>query len=145
MLAMQDIIDRLRDAMPELGSVEGAAELAALLASKPQVQSKPRAHVVPMGLRGGKLQAAASSFTQDVDISFSVFLTIPATGDRQGARAALAVDDLINGVLIALCGWGPDDVAGVVRLTRAAPLDLKPGVFVYAIEFAIEDQLRIVA
>lgn len=143
MLAMQDIIDRLQARVPDLGAIEGAVELAAMMASKPQVHAKPRAHVVPMGLRGGQAQSGTGDFSQDVDVAFTVFLTLAAVADRRGAKVASDVHALQITVIEALCGWGPEDAVGVVRLLRAAPIDLRPGVLVYAIEFAIQDQLRI--
>lgn len=145
MLAMQDVIERLKDLVPDLGSVEGAMELAALMAAKPQAHAKPRAHVVPMGLRGAQLEASTGAFVQDIDVAFTVFLTLSAVADRRGQRVATDVHDLQISVIESLCGWGPEDAVGVVRLIRAAPIDLRPGVLVYAIEFAISDQLRIYA
>lgn len=143
MLAMQDIIDRLKTEVPALGAIEGAIELAALLGSKPQAHAKPRAHVVPMGLKGGALQSGTGDFTQDIDVAFTVFLTFSAVADPRGQKAAVDVHALQTLVLAALCGWAPEDAVGVVRLLRAAPIDLRPGVLVYAIEFAVQDQLRI--
>ena len=143
MLAMQDIIERLKAEVPALGAIEGAIELAALLDSKPQPHAKPRAHVVPMGLKGGALQNGTGDFTQDIDVAFTVFLTFSAVADRRGQKAAVDVHALQILVLAALCGWAPEDAVGVVRLLRAAPIDLRPGVLVYAIEFAVQDQLRI--
>ena len=143
MLAMQDIIDRLKAEVPALGAIEGAIELAALLDSKPQAHAKPRAHVVPMGLKGGALQNGTGDFSQDIDVAFTVFLTFSAVADRRGQKAAVDVHALQTLVLAALCGWAPEEAVGVVRLLRAAPIDLRPGVLVYAIEFAVQDQLRI--
>jgi hypothetical protein len=143
MLAMKEIIERLQAGVPELGKVEGAIELAALMASKPQAHAKPRAHVVPMGLKGGALENGTGDFTQDIDVAFTVFLTFSAVADPRGQKAAVDVHALQTSVLEALCGWGPEDAVGVVRLVRAAPIDLRPGALVYAIEFAIQDQLRI--
>ncbi|MGV8949690.1 MAG: phage tail terminator protein [Cypionkella sp.] len=143
MLAMKEIIERLQALVPELGKVEGAIELAALMASKPQAHAKPRAHVVPMGLKGGALDNGTGDFTQAIDVAFTVFLTFSAVADPRGQKAAVDVHALQTSVLEALCGWGPEDAVGVVRLLRAAPIDLRPGALVYAIEFAIQDQLRI--
>jgi hypothetical protein len=143
MLAMQEIIERLQALVPELGKVGGAIELAALLASKPQPRAKPLAHVMPMGLKGGALQNGTGDFTQDIDVAFTVFLTFSAVADPRGQKVAVDVHALQTSVLEALCGWGPEDAVGVVRLLHAAPIDLRPGALVYAIEFAIQDQLRI--
>jgi hypothetical protein len=145
MLEAQTIIDRLKTEVPSLGSVEGAAELAALLAAPPQVWTKPRAHVVSLGIRGGPVVAAAGGFIQSIEWTFAVYLTFVAHGDRRGARAMVDVTATQNDVILALCGWEPPEtaIAGQMRLTRAYLAELKPGTIVYAVEFAVADQLRI--
>lgn len=145
MLEAQTIIDRLKAEVPSLGSVEGAAELAALLAAPPQVWTKPRAHVVSLGIRGGPVVAAAGGYIQSIEWTFAVYLTFVAHGDRRGAKAMADVSATQNYVILALCGWVPPEsaIAGEMRLTRAYLAELKPGTIVYAVEFAVPDQLRI--
>ena len=137
------IIARLKAMAPSLGEVEGAVELSALMASKPQVRPKPIAHVVPTGLRAQGGEAAAGAFTQMLDQVFAVFLTLTTVNDPKGTKAQGTLDALILEVIEALAGWGPDTATGVLRLVRAAPVNIAPGVIVYTIEFAISDQLRI--
>ena len=145
MLDIDSIITRLTAQVPELASVKGAIELAALLTNPPQVWSKPQAHVVPIGIRGGQVQSASGMYVQATDVSFSVYLAFPAHSDAKGARAMVNVADVQNKVITALCGWVPDgqDVDGDVRLSRAYLAELKPGLLVYAIEFTVPDQIRI--
>lgn len=143
MIAAQDIITRLTALAPALGEVAGAIELAALMEARPQPRPKPIAHVVPLGLRGSAEQSSAGLYTQMVDVQFAVFVTFSAANDPTGARAIPAIDTVLAEIIAALCGWGPDTAVGVMRLTRAAPVRVAPGVLVYAVEFAIQDQLRI--
>ena len=143
MITSDQIITRLRQTVPVLGEIAGAIELAALLDSKPQPRPKPMAHVVPMGLRGGAADAASGVFRQQVDVMFAVFVTIASVNDPKGARAISTVDGLLADIIDALAGWGPADAPGVLRLVRSAPQQFAPGALVYAVEFAIQDQLRI--
>lgn len=145
MIEAGTIITRLKSTLPELGSVEGAAELAALMAAPAQVWAKPRAHVVPLGVRGGAVQDFAGAFVQGIEFSFAVFLTFAAHGDRKGAKALDDVSATQNAVIATLCGWVPpgSTSSGDVRLSRGYLAELKPGVVVYALEFSVPDQLRI--
>lgn len=143
MIAAADIIDRLKDASLGLRSIEGAMELAALLAAgKPQV-GKPFAHVIPMGLRGLVPEVAAGSFAQQIDFGFSVVLTIPTINDPTGDKAMTAADPLVLGIITALSGWGPDTAPGVVYMTRSQIIRFEPGLIVYGIDFTITDRLEV--
>lgn len=145
MLEAATIISRLTSTVPALASVEGAAELAALLASPPQVWNRTRAHVVPLGIRGGAVLDAAGAFVQAIDVAFAVYLSFPSHGDAKGGRKLDDVSALQNAVIATLCGWVPAGVTsqGEVRLGRAYLAELKPGAIVYALEFAVSDHLRI--
>lgn len=145
MLEAATIITRLTSTVPALASVEGAAELAALLASPPQVWNRARAHVVPLGIKGGAVQDAAGVFVQAIDVAFAVYLSLPSHGDAKGGRKLDDVSVLQNAIIATLCGWVPAGVAsqGEVRLVRAYLAELKPGAIVYALEFAVSDHLRI--
>lgn len=145
MLEAATIIARLKDNVADLGSVEGAAELAALLASPAQVYARPRAHVVPMGIRGGPVQDVACAFVQAIDVQFAVYVSFAAHGDRKGAKGLEDVSTTQNAIIAALCGWVPAGLTthGEIRLGRAYLAELKPGLIVYALEFAVSDQLRI--
>ena len=144
MIALQPVIDRLVANVPALRTVQGAAELAALLAAKTPITGRPFAHVVPNGIRGAEVSATTGLFVQMVDHLFAVYLTIPATADRAGTKALPDALALQNSIIDALAGWAPDDVSGVFRLTRAGLQRFEPGLIVYVIEFAIADQLRII-
>ena len=144
MIEAATIITRLKSAVPELGSVEGAMELAALMAAAPQVWAKPRAHVVPRGIRGGAVQDFAGGFVQGIEWTFAVFLTFASHGDRKGAKALDDVSAVQNAVIAALCGWAPagSAIGGEMRLASAYLAELKPGAVVYVLEFSVPDQVR---
>ena len=145
MLDASAIIAQLKLAAPGLRSVEGALELAALMDAKtPMAAGKPFAHVVPLGLRGGRAEAASGMFLQDVTATFGVFLTFPAPGGTAtGSKVMSQIEPVVVQVLDALAGWGPIESPGVLTLTRAALQSFRPGAAVYVIEFALSDQLRI--
>lgn len=138
------VIDRLIATVPELGSVEGAAELAALLNAPPQVWARPRAHVVPMGIRGGQVLDVAGAYVQQIEIAFSVYVSFASHGDAKGKQSMLDVSALQNKIIICLCGWVPAGLTtnGEVRLARSYLAELKPGLLVYALDFTLPDQLR---
>lgn len=142
MIAAADIIAQLKTAELGLRSIEGAMELAALMAAgKPQV-GKPFAHVIPMGLRGLPPETLASSFVQQIDVSFSVVLTIPTVNDPTGDKAMAAADPLVLGIITALSGWGPATAPGVAYMTRAQIIRFDPGLIVYGIDFTLTDRLE---
>lgn len=145
MFQASSVIDRLIATVPELGSVEGAAELAALLNAPPQIWAKPRAHVVPMGIRGGQVLGATGAYVQDIEVAFSVYVSIASHGDAKGKRSMQDVSALQNKIITALCGWVPTGLTtgGDVRLGRAYLAELKPGLLVYAMDFNLPDQMRI--
>lgn len=143
MIAAADIIARLKTTDLGLRSVEGAMELAALLAAgKPQV-GKPFAHVIPMGLRGLVPETSAGSFVQQVDFGFSVVLTIPTVDDATGHKALKAADPLVLDIISALSGWAPESAPGVIYMTRSQIIRFEPGLIVYGIDFTITDRLEI--
>ena len=136
------VIARLKDQAPALGGrVEGAAEFTALMQQNALPQSTPAAHVLPLGLQGGRAEAAAGAFTQLFDEAIGVVLTVRGH-DQTGARALAKVSDLIRDVIAALIGWGPDNEIGVFQLSRGQLVSIRAGVLVYQLDFTITDQLR---
>lgn len=144
MIAAAPIIERLRDQVADLQSVDGAAELAAVLKAGTQIHARPRAFVVPLGLRGLEVASFAGTYVQEIEVTFGVYLVFNATSDPTGARTLPDVGAIQTAVIAALCGWTPEgsEVAGDFRLARAQLADLKPGQVAYALEFTAKDQLR---
>jgi hypothetical protein len=142
-MQIEAVITRLKARAADLRSVEGAAELAALLeanalSQRPEVS----AFVLPTGLRGGPVTSASELFVQGVEESVSVLLSLRNAG-RTGAKALLEIGPQIEAVIDSICGWGPDGSPGVFKLVRAGGASLDKGTFTYLIEFSISDQLRI--
>lgn len=136
------VIARLKAMVPDLRSVEGAAEMQALIRAKALPQVTPAAHVIPVGLRGGAESSVSAPYVQDVEETVGIVLTFRAT-DPASARALEEPSTLIWAVLGAVLGWGPDDQPGVFRLVRAGTQTMETGTLVYLIEIAIQLQLRI--
>lgn len=138
------VADRLKAQVPDLNSrVEDAASFAELMRSNKLSSAPVAAYVLPLGLLGGKADAAAGAFTQVMAESVGVILVIRGA-DPQGQRALDKARPLIMACVEALAGWTPDEATlGVFELKRGALLSMQRGTFVYQIDFAINDQLRI--
>lgn len=124
------------------GRVHGAADFSDLLRRNQLPQVTPAAHVLGLGMTGGRGESSAGLYTQIFDQVIGVVLTIrshSATGDR-------VLDDaeaLIRAVLEAVAGWSPNDEIGVFRLVRGNLVSMQAGTLVYQLDFTITDQLRI--
>jgi len=143
MLAVDDIITRLKAQTTEFRSVEGAMEMAALMRSKAPLVGKPIAHVVPTGVRGQKPDVATAAYSQFVDLGFSVIVTIPVQGDVTGGKRTTALKALVDAVTLALCGWGPEDAPGVCWLGAWNIARLDAEAIIVSIDFSITELLRI--
>lgn len=136
---------RLEAQVPRLaGRIEGAADLSELSRKGAWPQHTPAAHVLPLGLQGRGAHAAAGLFTQITREMIAVVLTL-RTYDRTAGDDLPELDELIQAVLVAVAGWGPDESMGVFELARGSLLHNRDGVLVYQLDFAIDDQLRIPA
>lgn len=143
MALVGDVIDRLDARVAALrGRVSGAAELADMMRRNALPQVTPAAHVLPAGIQAGRDQAATGLYIQSVDRAIAVVVTV-RSHDASGARALGELDTLIDEVITALAGWGPDGAMGVFRLMRVPPPDIAAGTLVQEISFVLPDQLRI--
>lgn len=148
MTLSEAVIDRLKERVPALaGRVEGALDFAQLLASGQLPATTPAANVMPFGLQGGRADASAGAFRQEYTDNVAVLLTLRTAGGGAGGQIDRARDmlgELVIAVLRAIAGWAPGEEIGVLRLTRGALITARRGVLVYQIDFAIDDQLRII-
>lgn len=142
MLDAGPLIQRLRDQVTELRSVDGALEMAALMRAKTPLVGRPIAHVIATGARGQRADVATGVYSQPVDLAFAVILTIPVVNDATGARAAATVDRLIRAIVQALVGWAPDSAPGVVQLGGWQLARFDAEVIAVSIDFSITDLLR---
>jgi hypothetical protein len=143
---MTTIVDRL-GAVPALaGRIQTAAKFSALLQANQLAQAAltgAAAFVLPIGLIGGAATAATGVFRQQVEWTVGVALVVRAAGDATGADGVVQLTPLIDDVISAIAGWGPDEAVGVYRVSRGELLSLTGGTLIYQLDFSIDDQLRI--
>jgi hypothetical protein len=132
---------RLSDAVPALRTVEGAANMAALMASNGLPQQTPAAHVVTLGIQGGDEEAMAGAFIQSVTEVVGVIVTWRMV--VQTDRAVADVETLIDAITQAVAGWEPEGAMAPFRLLRGQLVTMNKGTLVYQLDFAIPNQLRI--
>lgn len=143
-MRLDQIIARIEAGVPLLaGRTAAAADLSALMAANALPQATVAAHVLPLGLQGGRAEAATGLFTQTVEEVVAVLLTFRAAG-RTGEQAIAQVREIIQAVIASVAGWGPDEMPGVFRVLRGSIVRFTGGTLVYQIDFAIGDQLRII-
>lgn len=138
------VLARIEAACPVLaGRIGTALQLADAMARNALPQITPAAFLLPLGLRGGQVDAAAGMYRQAVDRFLGVVLVVRSAADPLGSRMVDELDALIDGVIGAIAGWGPDDVPGVYRLARGELASLAGGAATYQLDFSLDDQLRI--
>lgn len=123
--------------------VQGAAELAALLAANQIPQVTPAGFALPGALRPGNADAAAGIFRQGVTETVLFVLVTRNAGDATGARSLPEISQLINQIVAAVCGWGPAEAIGVFQLAGGRLAGVRAGAVFYELHFSIDDQLRI--
>ena len=121
MLRMDDARARIEDRVPEIRRFGNAADFAAVVASNRLPTTTPVAYVLFAGLHGGKPTASAGLFIQDYDEVLTVILADRITGDPTGDKALKDVAPLVAKVVEAVCGWAPDDAAGVFQAPATDP------------------------
>lgn len=136
---------RLADQVATLKDrIDGAADFAELMRKNQLPQVTPAAFILPLGLRGARAEASTGAFVQDVTETIGVLLVL-RTHSGTGDRALPELDALIASVIAALAGWAPGDETGVFTLTRGQLVNMQAGTIVYQLDFAINDQLRILS
>lgn len=135
--------NRLRDEVAELRTVEGAASMAALMATNGLPQQTPAAHVVTLGLQGGEEEAMAGAFIQSTQEVLGVIVTWRNAVNTD--RTVTDVEALIRKIVISVAGWEPEGAMAPFKLLRGQLVAMNKGTLVYQLDFAITDQLRIFA
>lgn len=141
------LIARLGAAVPDIaGRVEGALELSEMIRQKALPQAPLHAFVIPAGLVArSQGDAAAGAFTQAIDRLVSIVLVFRSAGDVRGTRVQPKVDETVEAVVTAVCGHEPDDAIGVFRLTRGRLVEFSAGTIFYQLDFALQDQIRVLS
>lgn len=140
---MRDVIALLEGIEELTGRVHGAAQLSDLLQRNALPQVDRAAFVLPLGLRGGRADAATGLYRQPIDRLVGVILVVRSAGDQTGAAGWSKLEPLIEAVIAAIAGTASDDDVGVWTLARGELVSVAAGVLTYQLDFAIEDQLRI--
>lgn len=137
---------RIVAAVPELAGRMGTAlQFSEAMRTGSLGQVSPSGYLLPLGLRGGAADMAAGMFRQGLDRYVAVILALRSIADPLGSRVADAFVPMIDGVIGAICGWGPDSAIGVFRLGRGELVSTAGGVATYQLDFILDDQLRIAA
>lgn len=139
-----EMITRIEATVPALnGRAKEAADLAELVRRKALPQAPATAFVLPLGLRPrSEADAAAGGFTQMLDETVGVLLVVRAAGDATGAKALPQIGELIDALIAAIAGWGPDTAIGVFRVARGQLLSAEAGAVMYQLDFSIQTQVR---
>ena len=155
------VIARIEQAIPQLDNrVKGGLDLAEMMRRKALPNYTPAAFVVDNGISGRAAQAAASMFLQDAEETVSVVLILRTAGDVTGARGQPTLTRLKWQVILALAGFAPEleavtdgdeelvgeiDPVGVLVLRRGRVNSLEAGTVYYQLDFALQQQVRVVA
>lgn len=139
-----EMITRIEATVPALdGRAKEAADLAELVRRKAMPQAPATAFVLPLGLRPrSEGEAGSGGFTQMLDETVGVLLVVRSAGDATGAKALPQIGELIDSLIGAIAGWGPDAAIGVFRVTRGQLLSAEAGAVMYQLDFSIQTQVR---
>ena len=126
------------------GRIYGATDLAALQKSNLVGSVSPAAYTLPLGVGGGEADAATGLYRQPIYWLDGVLLVVMVAGDAPGGKAQQQMEPLIMDTINAIAGQDVDGMIGTYRLAKGELVGLAAGVLSYQLDFAIEDQLRIV-
>lgn len=148
-----DIVARLGAEVDVLEKrVQGALALSEMIRQKALPNFTPAAFVVPNGLAFGAAEYETGFFIQGVDEVFSIILLMRSASDVRGAKLQGELQALIWKVVEALAGWAPESPetdepvapVGVLVPKRGSLARLDAGTVFYQLDFAIQQQLRII-
>jgi len=143
MIRIDDVRARIEGKVPALaGQIGNAGEFSKLIEAG-QMQAARKAYVLPGALAGGARQAMSGMFTQALEETVLVVLSVRVASDPTGARALDEISPLVRDTVRAVCGWGPEDAPGVFALARGELVGAAQGMLIYQLDFTLDDQLRI--
>ncbi|NML88349.1 hypothetical protein HHL26_04620 [Sphingobium sp. TB-6] len=140
---------RLADIAALERRIQPAASLSELIAQNRLPQVTPAAFILPLGLRGGRADAATGIYRQSIAEMLGVVLILRSAGDATGAKSADALTPLRNAVIDRIVGWAPtsgwngSETIGVFTLSRGELISMSAGALVYQLDFSVDDQVRI--
>lgn len=145
MIRVEEVQARIEARVPDLvGRLGFAGEFTSLIESNQLPQVTPAGFVLPGALAGGPAEAASGIFRQAFRETVIVVLVVRVAGDALGAEGVDEVTPIINAVVNAVCGWGPDDAPGVFVLGTGELVGSKDDAVIYQLDFHLDDQLRII-
>lgn len=128
------------------GRVQDAADFSEMMKNNRLPQVCPAGFVLPMGLRGGSVDAVTGMYRQNVAWHEGVVLVVRSSDDATGAKSKKQLRPLIIATIGAVAGapaTADGDDFGVWRLVKGELLSLAGGGLIYQLDFAIDDQVRI--
>lgn len=143
MTLVADVKARMASVAGLMG-IEEAADLAALIQAGQTPQRSPWAYVLPFGFNGGPADVSANAFRQPFEPVIGVVFVVQALDDPKARKALATIDQLEQDTLAAICGWAPVGAIGVFRALRGRLVSVADGLVIYQIDFALQNQLRIV-
>lgn len=133
---------RLRGTMPQLRTVAGAVEFAALQA--PPLPAKlPAAYVMPVADEAAPNSLASMLHRQVLTATIRVALITRDLRDTRGDAALTTLDALRRGLRQALAGWTPPGARSALELRRGALLDFQDGTLTWAEDFSCTENLEV--
>jgi hypothetical protein len=143
---IDDVIkERLQQSVPELGNrVENVAALSVLMRQDVTPHETPAAYLIPLGLDGGPADIISGAYRQMLTVQWGVMLVISYAGDLTGSVSWTDVGHVARSIRHALAGFQPDD-DGILVLKRERLVEIKAGTIFYQLDFAVDEQLRIIS
>lgn len=144
-MLVADLSARIQARVPALaGRCRQALDLAEMLKTRQLPTASPTVFILPLGLiPRGAAEVATGAFRQMVDEAFGVLIFVRTSGDPTGARAQPLIDELIDELIGAICGWGPEEAVGVFQLRRGQLHSAVAGGVFYQLDFGLQQQVRI--
>jgi hypothetical protein len=144
MIRLDDVRTRVEAEVAALtGRLGNAGAFADLVERNQLPQITPAGYVLPGGISGGTPDVATGMFRQDFREIVTVVLVSRVAGDPLGNAAIDELSPFVRTVIESVVGWAPADAIGVFQLLEAQLVGAKGGALVFQIDFALNDQLRI--
>ncbi|WP_299370428.1 hypothetical protein [uncultured Tateyamaria sp.] len=139
---LQACRDRLEDQLPQADGRTGLlADFQRLRSGVSTMSGGVEFFVLPQGVSGQPANLATGFFRQPVTRQIAV-VTLVRANDGTGEKALEGIEETLDAIHAAFCGWAPDDELGVFELAQERPFDNGTGFVAFMTTFRINDQLR---
>jgi hypothetical protein len=137
MSLVDDVTERLKAEVPAFQNrVEGAAELATLVAQKTLPPRTPASFVLPLGFGAAPNTVFTGAHSQRITERVGVVFLVRYAGDATGGKSLPSITVLEKAIEAALVGWQPASVETPLDVVRGALLSLTAGAVFYQLDFA---------